>query len=467
MQRFNWQRFNWQRFKARHFNTRYFNAWYLKKITAFVLSVAAAVLLAGCSPKTDNGSLLAPPGVSGDMQLVEKTLKEYVKGSYTLKYPTAGEYRSAYILADLFENGKKEFALALYSVTGADNISAMHLNLMKKVDESWVTYSDVQIAAVGVEKVDFCDLDGDGTREIVVGWNIYSNIEKKAVVYSLSGESLSAHTQEPYTEFLCGKLRQNGGNDLFILSHNADKKEAVAKVLSYENNAFRTVSSCALNGAATAFSAPQLSRLTGGTPAVFVDSTLTNGMQTEVLFFKNNQLTNPLLQQANGGQLATFRSSSAVCCDMNEDGFLDIPVMRQPSRKAVPSSAGVPQINLTDWSSYDGEQLVVTLVAAMNYTDGYYFTLPKRWEGKITVQREPESRSCAVLLQSGEQQTPTELVRIRAVAETEWGKADADSDAYFELARKNSTVFIAMQGVYNGEEAVSQTEMKSIFHLIQ
>ena len=87
------QRFNWQRFKARHFNTRYFNAWHFKKITALVLSVAAAVLLAGCSPKTGNGSLLAPTGVSGDMQLVEKTLKEYVKGSYTLKYPTAGEYR--------------------------------------------------------------------------------------------------------------------------------------------------------------------------------------------------------------------------------------------------------------------------------------------------------------------------------------------------------------------------------------
>lgn len=437
-----------------------------KKWVALVLSVATVFCLSACSPRAGSSSLLVPPGVSGDMQLVEKTLKSYVKGSYTLKYPTAGEYRSAYILADLFENGRKEFALALYSVTGADNITAMHLNLMKKVDESWVTYSDVQISAVGVEKVEFCDLDGDGTREIVVGWNIYSNIEKKAVVYSLNGESLSAHTQEPYTEFLCGRLRQSGGNDLFILNHSADKKEAVAKVLSYENNAFRTLSSCALNGSATAFSAPQLSRLTGGAPAVFVDSTLTNGMQTEVLFFKNGTLVNPLLQQAKGGQLSTFRSSSAVCCDMNDDGFLDIPIMRAANRKAT-ADAGVTSIHLTNWSSFDGEQLVITLVAAMNYTDGYYLTLPKRWENKITVQREPETRSCSVLLQSEGQQTATELVRIRAVAEGEWSKAEGGSDAYYELARKSSTVFIAMTGVYNGEEAIGQTETKSIFHLIQ
>ena len=84
-----------------------------KKWAALALSVALAFGLSACSPRAGGNSLLVPPGVSGDMQLVEKTLKGYVKGNYTLKYPTAGEYRSAYILADLFENGKKEFALAL------------------------------------------------------------------------------------------------------------------------------------------------------------------------------------------------------------------------------------------------------------------------------------------------------------------------------------------------------------------
>lgn len=436
-----------------------------KKIVAAFLTLCTVFSLSACAPSTGSNTLLSPPSVGGDMQSIEQTLQKNVTGNYTLKYPTAGDYRSAYILADLFGTGQKEFALALYSVVGLDNITAMHLNLMKKVDEKWISYSDVQISAVGVEKLELCDLDDDGVQEIIVGWNIYSGVEKKVVVYSLSADKLSAHSQEPYTEFLCGKLRSGSKNDLFLIHHNADQKQSVAKVLAYESNAFRAVSQCTLSGAATTFSTPQLSRLTDGTPAIFIDSTLTIGTQTEVLFFKNGTLVNPMLEKAENGITQTFRSSAAACCDINSDGYLDIPLMHS-TEAAYTAPQGSNLFPLTQWCSYDGAQTVVTLAAAMNYTDGYYLALPKRWEGKIAVQHEPESRSCAVLLVSNSQ-TPTELVRIKTVAESEWAKPDNGYSAYTELATKNGMVFIAMIGVYTGEEATTALEMKNIFHTIQ
>lgn len=436
-----------------------------QKIVAVLLTLFTLFSLSACTSSTGAATLLSPPSVGGDMQSIEQTLQKNVTGNYTLKYPTAGDYRSAYILADLFSTGQKEFALAFYSVIGLDNITAMHLNLMKKVDEEWVSYSDVQISAVGVEKIELCDLDNDGVQEIIVGWNIYSGVEKKVVIYSLSADRLSTHFQEHYTEFICGNLRNNNKNDLFLIYHNADQKQSVAKVLAYENNAFRTVSECALSGAATSFSAPQLSHLTDGTPAMFIDSTLTTGTQTEVLFFKDNSLVNPMLENAENGITQTFRSSAAACCDINNDNSLDIPIMYSPNITYT-----VPQGNnlfpLTKWCSYDGAQTVVTLMAAMNYTDGYYLILPKRWENKIVVQHEPESRSCTVLLFLNGS-TPTELVRIKTVSESEWTKQDNGYSAYTELAAKNGMVFIAMPGVYTGEEAVTVTEMKSIFHTIQ
>lgn len=172
-----------------------------------------------------------------------------------------------------------------------------------------------------------------------------------------------------------------------------------------------------------------------------------------------------MLENAENGITQTFRSSAAACCDINNDNSLDIPIMYSPNITYT-----VPQGNnlfpLTKWCSYDGAQTVVTLMAAMNYTDGYYLILPKRWENKIVVQHEPESRSCTVLLFLNGS-TPTELVRIKTVSESEWTKQDNGYSAYTELAAKNSMVFIAMPGVYTGEEAVTVTEMKSIFHTIQ
>lgn len=439
----------------------------VQRVLTAVIGLLAALSLSACSSMSLGGTL-APPKVGGDMQLIEQTLAQNIKGKYTLKYPTAGEYRSAYILADLFGSGKKEFALALYSVTGMDNITAMHLNLMKEVDGSWVMFSDVQISAVGVEKVELSDLDGDGVKEIIVGWNIYSNVEKKAVVYSLSDKTLDAHTQETYTEFLCGDVRGRGQNDLFILNHNLDKSEAVAKLLAYENNAFRTVGSCQLNGGATAFSAPQLSKLTGGEPAVFIDSSLTNGTQTEVVFYRDGKLQNPVREAAAGGQAATFtfRSSAVACSDINGDGVMDIPISHA-SGVNTGLAANANQINQTAWCSFDGNQLVVTVIAVMNYTDGYFFVLPKRWENKVLIQHEPESRSCTVLLQSPEAAAMTELVRVKTVAESEWDKTENGFAAYYELTRRGGSVFIAMPGVYTGEEAVDMDEMRRIFHLIQ
>lgn len=439
-----------------------------KRIIAALLAAAILGLFAGCSPVSREETLLTLPKVGGDYQLIETTLSQAVSDEYTLKYPTAGNYRSAYVLCDLLGTGKQEFAVAFYAVTDSENVNTMHMHLMKQVGNVWTTCSDVQISAVGVEKVEFCDLDGDGIKEIVVGWNIYSGVEKKAVVYALSGSELDAHSQENYTEFLCCDIRGNGHDDLFVLNHIADKNETGAKVFSFENNAFREVGQCEMDGAVVSVSAPQFSKLSDGTPAVFVDTALTNGMQTEVLFFKDKQLVNPVYIYASDAMANTFRSNNFRCCDINDDGFLDIPLDHENKNFYKKSDANVSVFGFTDWCSFDGEQPIVTLSAAMNYSDGYFLQMPSRLKDKIVLEYDATTRTCAVLLsgQNANGTTP-ELARIKTVTTAEWDKVDNGYASYYEVKRSNTLVYIAMPGLYDGSEKIGQSEMRSMLNIIQ
>ena len=87
-----------------------------------IISALSLILLSGCSKLNITADdFLSPPRASGEMYEIEQTLKENVVGEYTLKYPTAGEYRSAYVLADLKGSGSNDFAMAFYSTINEEN----------------------------------------------------------------------------------------------------------------------------------------------------------------------------------------------------------------------------------------------------------------------------------------------------------------------------------------------------------
>ena len=182
----------------------------VKALLLFVL-ILSLTLLSACSGFSITADdFLSPPRASGEMYEVEQTLKSTVKTAYTLKYPTAGEYRSASVLADLKGSGSNDFAMAFYSTINEENSTFMNLKLMQKVDGEWISVSDIIVYAVGVDRVEIADLNGDGIKEITVGWNVYGGMDKKVTAYTLNGHKLVPIMQESYTHFLCSDMVSDG-----------------------------------------------------------------------------------------------------------------------------------------------------------------------------------------------------------------------------------------------------------------
>ncbi len=436
---------------------------------AVLLCLIIPFCFTGCSNefKMTTADFLKPPRAAGEMYDIDQALQDAVAEKYTLKYPTAGKYRSAYILADLTGTGTEGFALAFYSVLNSENVVTMHLNLMKRTGQKWSSIGDISVAAVSVEKVEICDLDGDGMQEIVVGWNIYG-VDKKVIVYSLKGLTLTPRIQEPYTDFICCDLRGQGKKDLFLLHHDVESLTASAKLYTLLKDGVHESGRCALDGAVTAFAEPAYSHLLSGKAAVYIDAQKGNGMQTEIIFYQNKTLQAPL--SGNPQTVSpTYRESTIACMDINGDGCLDIP---RPQTFPVSSKLDelAEQENLapiTGWYAYDGKAFSVVTLAMMNYADGYYMEIPNRWSHRVIIEMDMDNRERTVYLLDAEQQeVVSELVRLRTVAENEWEKSNNGLTGYREITRHEGLVYIAMFSNYAGEEAVTPAAFEKMVHLI-
>ena len=86
-----------------------------KRLAGAAVSLLLTFLLCGCELFTaDTAELLRPPALSGDLAPISDAIKESAGGAFTLKYPSAGNFRSAVIQNDIDGDGLFE-AFAFYS----------------------------------------------------------------------------------------------------------------------------------------------------------------------------------------------------------------------------------------------------------------------------------------------------------------------------------------------------------------
>lgn len=432
-----------------------------KKVTALVLCLIFCVTLSGCdilSPQTDE--LLSPPQLTGDMYPIEQALKESVKEQYTLKYPSHGEQRSAVMLQDIDNDGEEE-AFAFYS-TSNDDLTTMHINAIVRDGEKWKSVAVQNIIASGLQKVEFCDLDGDGKKEIVVGWEIYAQSEKRVAVYSLERNKMIPRLMQHYTSFLCCDLDQNGINELFIHDLNTADSKNTAALYVIEDTGNTQIAGCIMDNKVSETREPILSALSNGTPAIYIDETKGVAAVTEVLYMSGGKLLNNLLDTANSMEkISTVRPASIYCRDMDDDGSPEIPIA---SELANADSTSVEKLYYTNWCSYDGQTLTQKDVTIVNTADGYMLDIPAKWIGSIAVAKDTDKRTRTVYFYDAEKQiVGVKIVTFKVVDEKEWNKKSYDKKDTIEISRSGGYVYCAVPTAYEGELAVSEQAIIKMF----
>lgn len=437
----------------------------IKRLFVFAISAFIMFSLCGCDLFTaDTEEMLQPPSLSGELAPISKALEKAIGTDYTLKYPTNGNYRSAVIQKDINGDGILE-AFAFYSKTEGDT-TMMYINILCNKSGEWKSVAEQKIVAGGVDRVDFCDLDGDGTEEILSGWEIYGTSEMQLAVYSFNQDILSQRMLQRYSYFCCTDLDEDGKNEIFMINFNPAENINRAGLYQLADDGVRELTGCVLDSSVKTVNEPVVSTLSNGKPAVYIDEIKGAGAVTEVLFVDRGMLVNPLLNTELRENMLTLRSASIMTADINRDGIMEIPVQGPlPSAKKDDTNES---LYYTNWCSYNGETLTNQLTAVMNLNDGYYIAVPPKWVGNIAVLKDTEKKVREIYRYNGEtEQTGEMLLCIQAVPVKE---LDSDKAVYAdmqEIARSNGTAFICALSDDAANDGVTLDTVKKNFNLIE
>ena len=436
-----------------------------RKILAVLMGFIMVFSLCGCDLfVADTAELLSPPALSGDLKDIAQAITKSVSGEYILKYPSRGNYRSAVVREDINNDGILE-AFAFYSMTDGE-IVTMHINAISNVGGEWNSVAQNKIIAGGIDMLDFCDLDNDGVKEILVGWEIYGTSEMQLAVYSIGENTLTQRMLQKYTHFVTCDLDEDSKNEILVIKTSSAEQINSASLFLISPEGVTETSFCELDSTAKTINEPVIATLSNGKPAVYIDEIKGVGAVTEVLFMEKGNLVNPLFQADKRETVATLRSVFFSIDDINGDGIMEIPV--QENIPSVTSSEVSEKLYLTRWCSFNGETLTTQLTAMMNVDDGYRYTVPQKWIGSIAVLKDTSNRLRELYRYNPQESTVGEsLIYIKAVPKKDWEKGKYGADGAVEIATSGETVFICRISQAAINEGLTIENVKANFKLFE
>ena len=356
----------------------------MKKVIRLLICAAmlAAVILLGGCVSTSAEELYALPQLSEDYLQLQDLIDSILASGAEYSAPAAGSYRQPIQQEDIDGDGEKE-AIAFFNFLGSDRplrIYIFRINDAGIYEEAAVIEGD----GTGIESINYTDMDGDGTLEIAVGWQLASGINMLSV-YSLRGYQVSQLVNTDYTEYTVCAMDRQFASSILVMRVSQAEFTGEAEIYSMDRDTEIIMSSCRLTNGIEAILRVRSTRLADGRSAVAVESSYSgSGIVTDLLAVRNGELKNITLDETTGTSRQTIRAYSVYCRDINGDGVLDIPFLI-----SMPSSSDSVSYYMIQWYSYYSTGAMALICTTYNNTsDNWYLELPEDWIGNITVRRE-------------------------------------------------------------------------------
>jgi hypothetical protein len=190
-------------------------------------------------------------------------------------------------------------------------------------------------------------------------------------------------------------------------------------------------------------------------------------MITELVYYKGGKLITPFYNKITHTVISTLRSASFQCCDINQDGIVEIPI---PDLFPLPSeNQNGNTIQLVHWSVFDGVNgLTPKLSAVMNYTEDYYFIYPDKWNHNVTINNSAGDNSWTFCEWDSKKGSYGKvLFSINVYNESDWNSLSSPN-SLVKLSDKNGTVYAAEIPVQPDTDSfnLSITDIKKDFNLL-
>lgn len=404
----------------------------MKKLILLFISCLIMLSLGGCQfPAFDSDSLMNPPKAAGDGQAIQEALDNALGTGYVLRYPRNGDNRSAITRADI-DGDEIEEALVFYRTATDTGVTWLSVIDNDENGEWKVTYS---LSGEGseVERVLFTDCDGDGSLELIIGWQTYTGSNILSVYKYTGGQLVSIPATETaevtgvtsrlsYSELIACDIDSDGRGELFLASIDSINSKAVVKMIRYGlaggTGEFTVAADIELSPSITAFSGSNYGQVCEGVTGIYFGCYRgSSDSSTELLIWdsENEKLNAPFSKLKK----PFVRTGDTQAEDIDHDGIIEFATdVLLPSFSMEQGET----LYLTTWHSYAPEtaELAVEEFTCIEFPDqGYSVFFSKEWSESVTAQRDP-SDDTVYFYSYSNSGLGEELFRIKLFSVEEW-----------------------------------------------
>jgi len=346
------------------------------------------------------GLLLAVLAFSGcalrtveEMYSLPKRSEEYNKlqsaidfAMVNLEYsaPISGENRRTLQHADLDGVGRAEYLVFARGETE----KPLHLLIFRQeADGACSLMEDLSFRGSAFEQVEYVYLDDAPGCEIVVGRQISDQVMGNVNVFSFAQGAALQLLSADYTKLITCDLDLNHRSEVLIMRPGeANMETGVAVLYNYRDGAIERSIEAEMSSRAEDIRRISISKLYGGSPAVYVASGGRNdSVVTDVFALREDRFANIVMSNGQGASVDALRNYAVYAEDLDNDGAMELPklINIKPLSQEGP---GLDQY-LLRWYSIDlyGNE-VDKLYTFHNFAGGWYMRLESSWARRIAVK---------------------------------------------------------------------------------
>ena len=461
-----------------------------------------ALLLTGCLFRPPDELYRRPERSAGYDQLAEaiRSVKTGLEGQFGVGCEDAvivsGDNTASIQLQDLDGDGQRESAVAFIRVPGVEK--SLKIYIFTAVDGDYQVRGLVEGDGSAIYSVDYVDLNGAGSKELVVNWQVNTGVYQLGA-YTLDElepvEDTAVPTQNQAadraslraTELLltsCGTAVEGGAysSGYRLLDIDQDTRTEVAlcrldpgggpsalEIYGWNDGVLSCRDTAELSARASSIDSMQANYVGGEllTPALYVCSSLAEGGRAvDIVAYQGDRLVDLTMDPESGVSRETLRGSGQQeLTDINGDYVLEVP-----QSTPLPSAADGPtDFWLTRWGQYglDGQRTVVG-TTYHNRTDGWYLDIPEDWVGQLTISRTDRAvgqREVIFSRWKGEGQEPERFLAIYKLTGPN-RSAWASTTNRFILQEDDDTIYAATLLNASWDCGVDEAGLRGRFHLI-
>lgn len=354
-----------------------------KKALTFLLFVLNLMLLSACIPTQEGNTLLKSPSLPLELKEVKEVIDKKFESELELISPISGENSNSIQFIDLDNDGVDE-VMVLHKVVN-DTYPIKITVLTRNGEKSWIVNNTIKGAGYDINKVVYSDMDNDGRKEIIVGWQFGTILDKGLTVYEYNKGEISEIFQTSYTEFALDDFTSDGTSEIITVRLNRNEGVATAYLYDYKNKVINFIDETSMDGYINGYYSVKTGEAYDGKVGFFVDASLgAHSAFTDLLVYNRGELINVFYNEKWNVTNMTYKSYPIKSKDLDGDGIIEIPILRAPIGYSDSSMSETPWI--TGWFKWDGEEgLKFSKNSYSNVDFGFEFIFPSKWDDKITI----------------------------------------------------------------------------------